>query len=442
MSCAPSPEAVCSKTLWTPDAETGGAKIAGVDEDDRGPRTDIRRPLEAPTGSGRQHKGLRPLSAARTLIAAAFATLLIHDADAKQFGLFTYSSLSSSEVAITDYPTDTVGHVDIPAMIEGKHVTRIDDEAFLGCAGLTGVTIPDSVTRIDQQAFRSCSGLTHVAIPDSVLSIRGGAFDSCSNLRTITLPSGLDTIEAATFLNCGSLTRITLPERVTSIEDIAFSGCTSLTSITIPEHVTAIEDFAFFGCTSLSAVIFLGDAPWFLKGVRCAEGRQDLVDCPAFGAFPPDNSPPFLLLPNLTFYHLAGSKGFDSPTWRGYPAVTLEAPPNPTGTWLLGHRYPLDTDLGQDDNGDGVSLLAAYALDLDPREMLPGHLPVPVIDDENLTMTFYGNAPGITYRVETSTNLRDWITEGVVLTSPGPDGRRTGIVPRDSAQRFLRLVVE
>ena len=83
----------------------------------------------------------------------------------------------------------------------------------------------------------------------------------------------------------------------------------------------------------------------------------------------------------------------------------------------------------------------AYALNLDPHLSLPGSLPQPVLGAGTLSMSFHAASPGITYTVQTSTNLQSWTTQGVVQTAPGPDGRATATVLRDSPSRFLRLVV-
>lgn len=84
----------------------------------------------------------------------------------------------------------------------------------------------------------------------------------------------------------------------------------------------------------------------------------------------------------------------------------------------------------------------ACARDLDPRQNLHNRLPVPVIDRETLSISFYGAASGITYTVQTSTDLRNWITEGVTISDLSPEGIRRATVPRDTHQRFLRLVVD
>lgn len=69
------------------------------------------------------------------------------------------------------------GEVIIP---EG--VTGIDEGAFYGCTGLTGVTISGDVTSIGSYAFHGCTSLTSVTIPEGVTVIGEAAFYRCSNL--------------------------------------------------------------------------------------------------------------------------------------------------------------------------------------------------------------------------------------------------------------------
>ena len=129
--------------------------------------------------------------------------------------------------------------------------------------------IPDGVTRIRDQAFYVCSGLTSVTIPDSVTSIGGGAFYNCSGLTSVYITDlakwcgisfsyGGNPLNYAhnLYLNGEKITDLVIPDGVTSIGASAFSGCSGLMSVTIPDSVTTIGKEAFYGCSDLTSVSF------------------------------------------------------------------------------------------------------------------------------------------------------------------------------------------
>lgn len=142
----------------------------------------------------------------------------------------------------------------ISSEYEGKPVTCIGDEAFLGCRSLMYITIPDSVTNIEEGAFASCTSLTHITIPDSVTRIGPYAFSQCSSLTSVTLSRNITKIETDTFEYCSALTDISISDGVTVIGSSAFSNCFNLTSITLPHSITKIENDAFNKCRSLASV--------------------------------------------------------------------------------------------------------------------------------------------------------------------------------------------
>ena len=65
-------------------------------------------------------------------------------------------------------------------------ITSIGESAFLGCRGMTELTLPNSVTSIGDSAFSGCSGLTELTLPNGVRSIGDYAFAYCSDLSKIT----------------------------------------------------------------------------------------------------------------------------------------------------------------------------------------------------------------------------------------------------------------
>ena len=200
-------------------------------------------------------------------------------------------TLKSSALVSGDYYKNTC--IISPALAQVKsyiisdNITKIGNNAFSGCTGMTSVNIPNSVTSIGWGAFRDCSNLSSVTIPNSVTSIGDGAFEGCTGLTSMVVESGntkydsrnnsnaiietatntliagfkntvipnsVTSIRDGAFKNCSSLTSVTIPNSVTSIGYEVFRGCTGLTSLKIPNSVTSIEDYAFSSCTGLTSV--------------------------------------------------------------------------------------------------------------------------------------------------------------------------------------------
>ena len=134
------------------------------------------------------------------------------------------------------------GELVIPAVVEhdGKayHVVEVADMAFMGCAKLTGITLPEGLLEIGCLAFALCAKLKDIILPDGVRKIGGGAFSLCASLTTVSLPKGL-----------------------TEIEEKMFTGCLKLVSVSIPGSVARMKVDAFNSCMSLERLYFAGDAP-------------------------------------------------------------------------------------------------------------------------------------------------------------------------------------
>lgn len=299
------------------------------------------------------------------------------------------------------YPGGKVGPYVIPSI-----VTTIRTGAFRFCAGVTSIGIPSSVNSIGVEAFSGCSALTSFSVDGANAYFKsvGGILLTKSGLSLFTYPGGLS----------GAFS---IPSGVTNISISSFRYCAALTEVTFPATVTTINDTAFANCNLLTAATFLGNAP------------------PTFGANV------FLsAAPTFSVYFDPSATGFTVPTWKGYPA-SANVPNSAVVNWLLGYGLPSDSDMKSDANGDGVNLLMAYALNLDPNQNQSGNLPQPVFAANQMSLTFYAGAAGITYAVQVSPDMQTWTTEGVTLSAPDANQIRTATVDMTGPSRYMRLSV-
>ena len=122
-------------------------------------------------------------------------------------------------------------------------------------------TVKYGITSIGESAFLGCRGMTELTLPNSVTSIGGNAFEGCNGLTELILPNSVTSIGNAAFFGCSSLTELILPNNVTSIGDSAFSGCSGMTELTLPNGVMSIGESAFYLCSGLSKITSLAEIP-------------------------------------------------------------------------------------------------------------------------------------------------------------------------------------
>ena len=139
----------------------------------------------------------------------------------------------------------TTGPLTIPASFEylGQtyYVKEIGESAFLGCKGITSLTIPEGVTKVDNRACWQCTALESVSLPSSLDEIGNTAFRECD------------------------LTTVVLPEHLTKLGIYAFAVNSDLTTITLPAALTSIGNGVFTG-TNLLSVIAMSTNPQTLSG--------------------------------------------------------------------------------------------------------------------------------------------------------------------------------
>lgn len=133
-------------------------------------------------------------------------------------------------------------------------VSAIGYGAFMGCTGLTEITIPGTVTKIGGYAFAGCTGLDEVIIPGTVEYIDGHAFEGCSGLTRVAFGSGLRSIGECAFLDCSGIAGIKFPDSLESIGESAFGNCGGLSSVKLGAKLDSIGEKAFYGCDELYVI--------------------------------------------------------------------------------------------------------------------------------------------------------------------------------------------
>jgi hypothetical protein len=268
---------------------------------------------------------------------------------------------------------------------------------------------------LSNSAYSSSEGVLFNKSRSILIQCPGGKTGAYS------IPSSVISIGYYALSSCSGLTNVTIPSSVTILGSGAFSFCRGLTSVTIPSSVTSIAIGAFRSCSTLTSATFIGNAP----SITANNSKGQSFELNAI---------------DFKVYFFSGKSGFTAPTWMGYPSVSMGAP-SALSPWLISYGYPHNADLEADSDGDGVSLLLAYSLNLDPRQNLSDRTPRPVFTSNQMSLIFYAGSEGVSYKVESSTDLKNWTTEGVSLSTPDINKFRTATVSTTDPGGFMRIVV-
>ena len=101
-------------------------------------------------------------------------------------------------VVITGATKDEVG-IEIPEVIEGCQVGKIETNAFVEMPKLKKVVLPKTVKVIGAYAFASCPLLSEVVLSEGLETIEDWAFISC-NIESIELPKTIKSVGTNAFL--------------------------------------------------------------------------------------------------------------------------------------------------------------------------------------------------------------------------------------------------
>lgn len=409
---------------------------------------------------------------------------------------------SSDDTQLLCYPTGKSGDYTIPdgvtsvaenafyerdlltAISTPSSLTSIGDSAFSKCSELVTATINGTLTELPSSCFNTCAQLTTVTLSPSIVTLQSQAFSSCRKLNSINL-SNITTFSTSSLSSCHDLSSVTLHPQLTSIPESCFES-SGLTELTLPSSITSIGDEAFAGSGLYNvsipgSVTFIGDYAFYdsenLTHVTFEEGFINLsadsfAECynlesvifPStltslggycFGASESlkyvlfkGNAPTLDGTANfddtasdITLYYYQGATGFAS-TLDEAPTQVIDSSTNPAAEWLTVNGLAPLTDAETDPNGDGVSLLMEYALDLSPTDDNSTSMPQLTINGGNAEISYFANAEGINYLVEKSTDLTNWSSTGVTLSALDSDSIQTASISTDEDAAFLKLTVQ
>ena len=133
-------------------------------------------------------------------------------------------------------------------------ITEIGINAFIGCTGITSITISKSVLIIGSGAFSGCRNITSIFIPSNVISVGETAFD-ISSVTSIVVERGnkkydsrnncnaiIETESNKLILGCRNTI---ICDSVTEIGSHIFFNCSKLVKIFIPKSVVTISGASY-----------------------------------------------------------------------------------------------------------------------------------------------------------------------------------------------------
>lgn len=113
-------------------------------------------------------------------------------------------SLENAVVLSENVPAGAFRNMSMLKTVDLQNVKEIGERAFMGCSGITSVTLSENLEKINAYAFYGSSAITEITIPKSVKKVGTYAFGECGEFTvTVEYDKGTDkrynAIEASAF---------------------------------------------------------------------------------------------------------------------------------------------------------------------------------------------------------------------------------------------------
>ena len=145
--------------------------------------------------------------------------------------------------------------MEIPDYFQGYPVRTIDRNAFSGNETIKEVVFSTTNTTVEEYAFMNCAALETVYIPENAVSFGDRFFAGCTSLKTVTLLSDMVSVPSNMFLDCSSLENLTINDDIAGFGYGCFKGCSSLANLDFVSNGALIDSYAFNGTGAESVVL-------------------------------------------------------------------------------------------------------------------------------------------------------------------------------------------
>ena len=161
---------------------------------------------------------------------------------------------SKNEAKLVRYHGDDETVV-IPGYFRGYPVTVIDRNVFSGNGKIKEIVFSETNTTVEAYAFMNCASLETVTIPENVVSFGDRVFADCTSLKTVTMLSDIVSMPTNMFSGCTALENLTINENIAEFSYGCFNGCSSLTNLDFAQNGAMIQSYAFNGTGAASVVL-------------------------------------------------------------------------------------------------------------------------------------------------------------------------------------------
>ena len=118
-----------------------------------------------------------------------------------------YYLLDDGTYGVMAGTTYYLSEITVPAIYNGKAVTKILPNAFKDAINLKTINLPNTLTEIGEYAFYGCMNLeSYIAIPEGQTEVPTYCFYKCKNIENINIPSTVIKINKYALYNVPSIT--------------------------------------------------------------------------------------------------------------------------------------------------------------------------------------------------------------------------------------------